>query len=219
MNKTLPLLLSFILWANTPLFSQIDVKTNPITYAFGDYGIYGEYSLSESISSQLGIFIGESLNERIINQSGTFNHFRSKGFRLMPSFRYYPYLPNNDPTNGNFFEFFAAFEWMKSFDIYAEEVPVDANGNLSNYPYTVKVLDYTPYTIKNNRFGLGLNYGYKFTTYSGFILEFFLGPRLDLVETYKHENLELEKYVKKMPKLYKESRAYLNFGINFGWRF
>lgn len=218
MNLLKPLLFSFLLSYSYIATSQLDVKGNPIAWAFGEVGILAEYSLSENTSAQLGVSMGSNFQEFVRFEASDYYQFKTRGIKMTPSFR--RYIIPQDITDGVYLESFLLLEFKKAANVIARNVPVDANGMVTEKYKSVKIEKALPYNVKYRKFGVGFNYGYKQVNPNGFIIELYFGPAFHIINNETHENPDLIEFVTDKNENYeKPSNFFFNFGGGIGWRF
>ena len=202
-------------------YSQIDIKANLLGLAFNDYGLYGEYSISENMSAQLGIMynrtsIGVSSSAANINETRVYS-----GIKVIPSFRFY--FAVDDPTEGFFVEPYFRFKSQK-FSGGHVKIPVDSKGNYdshwadNNNSSTVKYEERT-YSINRSKAGFGIAIGRKWVHDSGFLFETYGGFGKNTPTKVVYSDKDVQDYYNDIVSFSNPIKIHIRLGASIGWRF
>ena len=219
MTKIAVVLMAVFTFGNA--YSQIDVKANLLGFAFNDYGLYGEYSISENMSAQLGVMY----NRTTFNLTSTAANITEKrvysGMKVIPSFRFY--FGVDDPTEGFFVEPYVRFKSQK-FNGGHVKIPVDNNGNYDshwaddNNSSTVKYEERT-YSVNRSKAGFGIAFGRKWVHDSGFLFETFGGFGKNTPTKVVYSDKDVQDYYNGIISFDNPIKIHFRIGASIGWRF
>lgn len=200
--------------------AQIDVKVNLLGVAFNDYGVYGEYSISENMSAQLGLMY--SVNKFGASSDLSSNDLDVKwtGFKVIPSFRFY--FSPDDPTEGFFVEPYVRYRSQKRTGMTAS-IPVDDNGNYdenwANDNSTSTKYEDRPYETTRRKAGFGLSIGKKWVHDAGFVFESYFGFGKNGNTTVKYTDEDVQDYYNSVISFDSPLQIHARAGVSLGWRF
>lgn len=211
-------IVAIAVFVSTGASAQIDLKVNLLGLAFNDYGVYGEYSISENMSAQLGLMysknklgLSSSLGDTEIEQIYT-------GFKVIPSFRFY--FSPDDPTEGFFVEPYVRFKTQKASGLSAS-VPVDASGDYdenwaNNSNNKVEEVNYHTNRSKG---GFGIALGKKWVHDAGFVFETYAGFGKNSATKVKYSDTRVQEYYGDIITITNPIKVHARLGVSLGWRF
>ncbi len=200
--------------------AQIDVKANVLGLVANDYGLSGEYSISESMSAQLGLMYSVNKFGASSDVADASVDIKWVGFKVIPSFRFY--FSPDDPTEGFFVEPYVRYKSQKRSGMSAS-IPVDANGDYNenwadNSSSTAKYED-REYTNTRTKVGFGIAIGKKWVHDSGFVFEVFAGGGKNADSEVKYSDQDVQDYYKSVLTFDSPIQIHARIGLSVGWRF
>ena len=212
-------IVAIAVFASTGASAQIDIKANLLGLAFNDYGLSGEYSISESMSVQLGMMYSVNKFGASSSLADVNSDIKWTGFKVIPSFRFY--FSPDDPTEGFFVEPYLRYKSQKRSGMSAN-IPVDANGdydeNWVNNTNTVKY-ENREYTNRRTKVGFGLAIGKKWVHDAGFVFETFAGFGKNADSEVKYSDTDVQDYYKDIITFDNPIKIHARLGVSLGWRF
>jgi hypothetical protein len=198
--------------------AQLDLKVNLLGVAFNDYGIYGEYSISENMSAQLGVMYNRTTVGVTSSAADLEEELVYSGVKVIPSFRFY--FSPDDPTEGFFVEPYIRFRSQSSKGL-SVTVPVDDNGNYEDEwsdgaTYKDELIDYKTTRTKG---GFGIAFGKKWVHDAGFVFETYAGFGKNTATNVKYSDDRVQDYYNDILTINNPINFHMRLGASIGWRF
>lgn len=212
-------IVAIAVFASTGASAQVDLKANVLGLAANDYGLSGEYSISENMSVQLGMMYSINKFGASSSLADIDADIKWTGFKVIPSFRFY--FSPDDPTEGFFVEPYVRYKSQKRSGMSAN-IPVDANGDYDeNWDNNTNAIKYEnrSYTNSRTKIGFGLAIGKKWVHDSGFVFETFAGFGKNADYEVKYSDTDVQDYYKDILTFDSPIQVHGRLGLSVGFRF